>query len=558
MTVPELLIRTAGGGVRTLALAGDRLTVGRATGNDLCYPNDPKLSRNHALLERTGSDWFVRDLETKNGTLVNGAPVAGRQCLRPGDRISAGRLEIDFLATSEWDENTSTLVTTLDRALDDVCAVGRGWSSRHVGALIRAGQELVVHRNPAALMESILELCLEAVAADRGAVMTLTSSGLVTAASRGPALRISTAVRERVTRERVSLLVEDVELEDTLRSQATIVGQNVRTLMAVPLQTHERVLGLVYADSLAAHRRFTSEDLALLTVISNISALGLEHARLAEAEQAEHAKVAELEKTAALQRQALTAAAALGRAESRAILAEAGASVTRLAAALSHELNSPLGALRGGADTLLSAVQRQRAREGESRFLDAAEPLCRNISEAAGRLSLIIGRMQRFTNLDRAEVQLVDLNQLIRDVAALAGAETEGRAGIDLELTPLAPVLCRPQILSAALATLLRRAIESEDRKVAVRTALAGDRLHISIEFLDTRVQEADLEAALDPGFAISGGRVGTQNWGLFSARHLLRELAGDLGITQNEAGRIVLLAVLPHGEMADSAASRG
>jgi sigma-B regulation protein RsbU (phosphoserine phosphatase) len=62
----------------------------------------------------------------------------------------------------------------------------------------------------------------------------------------------------------------------------SIVEQKVRTLMAVPLQTEKRTIGLIYVDSPNMFRAFTKDDLSLLTVMANVAAIRIEHARLSE------------------------------------------------------------------------------------------------------------------------------------------------------------------------------------------------------------------------------------------------------------------------------------
>ena len=55
-------------------------------------------------------------------------------------------------------------------------------------------------------------------------------------------------------------------------------------MIAVPLQTNDRVIGLIYVDSPDLIREFTREDLGLLTVMANVAAIRIEHARLSEIE----------------------------------------------------------------------------------------------------------------------------------------------------------------------------------------------------------------------------------------------------------------------------------
>jgi len=69
----------------------------------------------------------------------------------------------------------------------------------------------------------------------------------------------------------------------------------------VPLQTNDRVIGLIYVDSPDMIREFSREDLGLLTVMANVAAIRIEHARLNEIELVERAMSKELDQAAHIQ-----------------------------------------------------------------------------------------------------------------------------------------------------------------------------------------------------------------------------------------------------------------
>jgi pSer/pThr/pTyr-binding forkhead associated (FHA) protein len=81
-----LEIRRASG-VASVALEGERVTIGCDPSNVVCIDTDATVSRLHAVLERYGSGWTVRDLGSRNGTEVNGEPVVGEQALHAGDEL---------------------------------------------------------------------------------------------------------------------------------------------------------------------------------------------------------------------------------------------------------------------------------------------------------------------------------------------------------------------------------------------------------------------------------------------------------------------------------------
>ena len=81
---------------QVLSLVGGRVTVGRATGNDVQVHGDDWVERYHCRLERDRDGvWRVRDSGTTHGTAVNGELVL-EQPLRPGDRIEVGRTVLRF------------------------------------------------------------------------------------------------------------------------------------------------------------------------------------------------------------------------------------------------------------------------------------------------------------------------------------------------------------------------------------------------------------------------------------------------------------------------------
>ena len=66
MTPRELVIRNIDGKNVMVPLDRDRITLGRSSANELCYPDDAGLSRQHLALTRNGEVWQVEDLGSKN------------------------------------------------------------------------------------------------------------------------------------------------------------------------------------------------------------------------------------------------------------------------------------------------------------------------------------------------------------------------------------------------------------------------------------------------------------------------------------------------------------
>ena len=321
--VEELVVYGPEGGSKIVSLAGGSISLGRAATNDLSYPDDSGLSRQHFVIERVGSDFVLKDLGSKNGTELNSQRVSGSSVLHPGDRIKAGRLTIEyrkgdsrptnqtvlFVESTQSDTSSGTVIATNLQAVLGTEESKRGTAQsqniagkRTVDALIRAGQELAAHRPLSELFPLILDLSLEAVQASRGVLLTCTGGELVVQASTGENFQISSGVRDRVLNDKSSLLVVDALSDSDFAERKSIVQHSVRSMIAAPLQTEEAVIGLLYVDLTNLTRFFTRDDLNLLTVMANIAAIRIQHAHLIEVEAAERVHSRELTQAAEIQR----------------------------------------------------------------------------------------------------------------------------------------------------------------------------------------------------------------------------------------------------------------
>lgn len=224
--------------------------------------------------------------------------------------------------------------------------------------------------------------------------------------------------------------------------------------------------------------------------------------------------------------------------QTRLMLAQNAATLGRLAAAISHEMNTPLAVLRSSADTLLKLAGRESAPS------QVSADLLRAIRESADRLSEVVGRMQRFTNLNRAEVQKMCVNGLISDAAGLLDPDV--REGIELKLAPGLPyVMGHPQQLSAVFLMLLNNAVDSGGN-VRVVTWTGGS--DINIEFRDDGrgIPEHLLAEIFEPAINEQDGRMRASHWNFFSCRHIVEAHRGSIQIASVEGEGTTVRITLP------------
>ena len=93
--MPKMIISIDGVVVKEVQLTKDRTTLGRRPYNDVVIDN-LAVSGEHAVLQMSGADVHIEDLNSTNGTYVNGKAVK-KQLLKHNDTIEVGKHKIKFL-----------------------------------------------------------------------------------------------------------------------------------------------------------------------------------------------------------------------------------------------------------------------------------------------------------------------------------------------------------------------------------------------------------------------------------------------------------------------------
>lgn len=230
--------------------------------------------------------------------------------------------------------------------------------------------------------------------------------------------------------------------------------------------------------------------------------------------------------------------AELSKAQASLLVEKNAASQSRFAAAMSHELNTPLGSLASAFDTLVKLLERFDERLAtDPRHKQVLDDAVTSGQSSFDRLTEISDRMRHLTNLDKAESQQVDLNVLCEDVVEFLSPELD-RVEVLLETTPVPKLQCRPQQIGAVLSNLLRNAAAAVDERgcIQVSTAHVGDEVAVEVRDNGRGIERDALETLFEPEFRVDGDRVATSNWGLFVSRSIVTEHRGRL-LIESEPG---------------------
>lgn len=139
------------------------------------------------------------------------------------------------------------------------------------------------------VLNRVMDEVIEATRAERGFVMLHESDGkLAFRVARGmdqetiddPQFQISRSVVDRVAHERKPIHTSDAQSDDRFSMRQSVRFLGLRSILCVPLQIKDKLLGVVYVDNRLKVGIFTQADLELLTAIASSAAVAIENARL--------------------------------------------------------------------------------------------------------------------------------------------------------------------------------------------------------------------------------------------------------------------------------------
>jgi adenylate cyclase len=271
------------------------VVVGRAPTSD--FPIiDPTISRRHAQILRQDDKIFLRDLGSSNGTYVNGVRVESAE-LKPGDLVTFGKVmfrleEVDRRSTpaqSQPMEATTTGSTIVRQrsVLDAQDFAADDKSRRTLATLLEVSKGLGKTADIDALLDKIVGYAYQILGVDRVAILLLDEHNeLVSKIARdrrgGDSARaIPQSIARTALNDRVAILTDNAG-EDSRFTGPSIVIQQIRSAICVPLMGSEGPLGVLYVDHAGDARDFADEDFDLCIAFAGIAAVAIENGQFSQ------------------------------------------------------------------------------------------------------------------------------------------------------------------------------------------------------------------------------------------------------------------------------------
>jgi two-component system NtrC family sensor kinase len=536
--------------------------------------DDTAISRRHAELTPDDGVWYIRDLESQNGTYVNGTRIYQRLRLRPGDQIRVGQSVLVFGVTETKAAESvrvvgkDRLTPTVERSLpsyalseksltpprsdkkspakpaanapnpnDDSVILSepepRAAAMDHLRIIYRLTSMLTERvMDRAQLLEGVMDLVFSEFHPQRGCIMLVDETNdqrYLPAAVRyrdavlaleDQKIHVSRTILQHVITKSEGILSSNAMTDPRFAKGDSVQRLSIRSAICSPIRFRDVTYGAIYIDSSVANYTFTAEQLALMNAVGQHAGLALANAQLYQEK----------------------------------LQAERLAAIGETVATLSHSIKNILQGLRGGADVVEMGLTKD-----DLKLAKGGWPILnRNLS----RIVSLTLNMLAFSRQRRIEPELAQLSSIIDDCVEILEPQVRTKqvalvVDIDSEVPPV-PV--DPPLLHQALMNLMTNAIEAVKPEEGIVTVRVVYRPQGAKRANGTTVSHAEVDIAIiDNGAGIPAAK---QRWifepfhttkgvkgtglGLAVARRVTQQHGGTLTLTSDENRGATFRMILP------------
>ncbi len=405
-------------------IEGSVFRIGRDSTNQLQL-RDSEVSRHHAEIRLVEGEATVHDLGSSNGTFVNGIECK-QKVLTTGDRIQFGSTHLIFTTRTEVRTNSEVSSDVRFQGSDEQVSriiksvtpdLSANVSSQNVESNpssddVKKHLQVMYHTTMAVsqtldideLLERLMDLIFEWVAADRGCFILLDekTNSMLPMVSRyregineQDGIIISQRIVDYVMERCEGVLTTDASDDARWEAAGSIVGNNIKEAICVPLGGRYGMVGVIYIDTSRTNEaeiikqdlnRFNDEHLKMMVAIGHQAALAIEDTRF-------YSSMVQAERLAAM-----------------------GQTIT----AISHHIKNIIQGVNGGS-YLVDEGQK-------SRDWTTLEKGWQIVQRNQQRISDLVLDMLTFSKNRRPEVSSSNLNNVTEDVVDILRrrAESEG------------------------------------------------------------------------------------------------------------------------------------
>ncbi len=540
--------------------------IGRGTQNKIRIL-DTEASRVHARILNDQQGWLLEDLDSSNGTIVNGELIKSRY-LESGDQIQLGGsilvfaesktlesslLNVDLIGGSSFDDHSQIIQTYSPKKFAAETSTNRNSLSagqlqpddvlRILGNI--AEQAVRPSMTMAELLERVLRMILQLVQADRGCILLIDaetgkivphasiSSAETVPAAPNARMPVSKTIVDYVLKSGQAVRTTDPLHDTRFDPGNSILQAGVKEAICVPLQGRLKLLGAIYLDLTDSNRilgatkkttqHLTDEQLRLMTAVGKQCALAIENFQY----------------------------------QSSLVDAERLAAIGQTIAGLSHHIKNILQGVRGGSYLIDLGLK-----QDEKDLILKGWTL---VEKNQDKIYHLVMDMLTYSKERTPSIETSSLNDIVKDVFELMEPHAQ-ECGVHLEFSPGEDVpesSFDPEAIHRAVLNILSNAIDAteqgeRDGWVAIITKFDSRLQQLMVEVRDNGpgIPE-ELKTKIFKVFESTKGSRGT-GIGLAVSLKILQEHGGGIQVESEPDSGATFVLHWPYSNEANQGSPSG
>ena len=497
---------------------------------------DNTVSRRHAQLIKRNTRWSINDLNSANGTYVNGVKVSSPLELKQGDQIRCGTTLIVFDGAPasgipgepagslhiDADGNIieSSIMQTVPSMEDSVILAGPETSSA-IGNLrllydLSAAVSSIFDQKQ--LLEKIMDIIFAALPADRGFILLYEDHDhqelhpqvvRYRSDEHTGQIAVSWSIVNHVLKNNEGVISSNAMRDPRFAKGKSVHDYGIRSALCVPIKAREQTLGVLYVDTTVATHTYAAEQLRLLTAIGLHTGLAIENARLYQA----------------------------------GVKAERLAAAGETVAYLSHGIKNILQSLQSAGDTVQLGLQRGRLNTAKKGW----SILQRNLT----KIQNLVLNMLAFSKIRKPSLEMTQLNQLVSETIEMTTGQADEKhvallADLDENL-PSIPL--DPDGIQQILLNLVLNALDTVlpgTGIITIKTAYDHEKQCVTLAVSDNGLGiDPDQLNQIFNAFTSNKGQGGT-GLGLAVVRKIVEEHSGHVDVASRPGEDTTFTIQLP------------
>lgn len=421
---------------QVIPVDSDSVRIGRDPACQI-FLSDAQVSRRHVKIYKTQSSWNIVDLNSSNGTLVNGEQVTLKE-LKDGDVFIIGESMIGFHLSgdSPSPDGSAAKYSATQTIVIDEHSLYTHWESQDtvdelkrartdLEALYRVGRTINGILRTSELVPMLLEVIFQELPrVDRCSVYLRDDAGTLTCAAgkirdreeKDAEVIFSQTLADAVLRDGTAQLTYDALQDHRFAEVESVQQQGIRAAICVPLQANEQLFGILYADSRNPGNRFRVDDLRFMAAIGLQAGTAIENARLYERLVQEKAALDDANQE-------------LKSAQDQLVQSEKLAAVGQLASGIVHDMKNPMTVILGYAGLIKDKVKGLTADQEDDHGIGH---LADEVEDGVDQVNQVIEQLLLFARPSEPKVHSVSTSKIVADTLRFLKHETNA-AGIKVE-----------------------------------------------------------------------------------------------------------------------------